>query len=152
MKQSNLEIVRLMLELSRTTALGLDGISNLACKFGGAHLAGYILDLVEAFCTDGQLPVDINLSYIAFSDKKPDAATETYMPDMIFRHPLDTRPLSLKQADNKQVAKILRFCISPVVEKCAIDTQSGFIHGRQLVQNPIDLDFHVRMDAYEFFW
>ena len=83
--------------------------------------------------------------------KKPNAATDAYMPDMIFRYPLDTRPLSVKRADNKQVAKGLHFCMGLVMMECAIDTQSGFIHGRQLAQNIVDLDSQATMNAYDFY-
>ena len=68
----------------------------------------------------------------------------------MFVRPLETRPLSLKQGDNKHAASTLNFCISPCVSEGAIETQRGFIHGRQLVQNPVDLDFHMRAMALGF--
>ena len=112
----------------------MDGISNLAWINGGDELASYIMDLVEAFCGNGVLPAEISLSYMSSLDKKPEAQVDGHNPAIVFRHPLDTRPPSPKQADNKQVAKVLNYCIIPVVEKCAIDTQRGFIRGRQLAQ------------------
>jgi len=88
---------------------------------------------------------------MAFIDKKGEAPIHAQSPGMIFRHPLETRPLSLKQSENKLVASVLNFCISPVVAKCAIDTQRGFIHERILTQNPIDLDYAGRLHAFEYF-
>lgn len=89
---------------------------------------------------------------MASLDKKLEAQVDGHTPPaMVFRPPLDIRPLTLTQADNKQVTQVLNHCISPVVEKCAIDTQRGFIHGRQLAQNVIDLDYHARLDAFDFF-
>ena len=110
-------------------------------KGNGHQLAFYIMELLEAFCGNGILPEDINLGFMAFLDKKLEAQSDGHTPAMVFRRPLDTRPLTLKQADNNQVAQVLNHCISAVIEKCAIDTQNGFIHGRQLAQNVIDLDF-----------
>lgn len=147
MHQPNLEMVRFLMRPLKTTAPGFNGISNLAWKNGGDHLAIYVMDLVETFCGDGVPPADINSSY-AFLDKKPEALAAGHTPAMIFRHPLDTRPLSSKQADHKQVAKVRNFCFSLVVE--TIDTQRGFIHGRQLAQNVIDLGYQARMDAFVF--
>ena len=49
------------------------------------------------------------------------------------------------------MAKVRKYCISPVVENCAVDTQRGFIHGRQLAQTVIDLDHQARIDAFDFY-
>ena len=43
------------------------------------------------------------------------------------------------------------FEISPGIAKGAVDIQTGFIHGRILVQNAVDLDYHVRIKAFDFF-
>ena len=125
-------MVRFLMRKLKSTAPGMDGICNAAWTFGGDALASYIMELLEAFCNNEALPDDVNLGYMAFLDKKPEGQVDRHAPNMIFRHPLDTRPSTLKQADNKQVAKILNHCISPAVEKCAVDTQRGFIRGRQL--------------------
>lgn len=135
---------------SKSSAPGLDDISNLAWKNGGDNMAFCIMDLVETACGDEALPEDINLSIVAFLDKTPEAPADGHTPAMIFTHPLDTRPLSSKQADNEQVARVLNFCISLVVEKCAIGTKRGLIHGGQLAQNVVDLHFRARMDAFDF--
>ena len=56
----------------------------------------------------------------------------------------------MQLADNKQPARVLNYCISPVVSTCVIDSQRGFIFGRQLAQNAADLDYKSRMDVFEF--
>ena len=146
-----LALVQYVMSKLKSTAPGLDGIPNMAWTFGGEYLAQYILDLIDAFCSDEVLPADINWSMMAFLDKSGEAPEHAQAPGMIFRHPLDTRPLSLKQADNKLVAGVLNFCISPAIAHGAIDIQTGFIHGRILIQNVVDLDFHARMQAFDFF-
>ena len=90
----------------KTTAPGLDGIPNMVWTFGGDFLAQYISDLIDAFCSDEDLPADINWSMMAFLDKSGEAPEHAQAPGMILRHPLETRPLSLKQADNKLVAGV----------------------------------------------
>ena len=83
-------MVQYIVSKLKTTAPGIDGIPSLAWKFGGDHLAQYIFDLVDAFCSDQILPIDINLSLIAFLDKACEALVHAQAPGMIFRHPLET--------------------------------------------------------------
>jgi hypothetical protein len=147
----SLLIVELILSKLKTTAPGLDGITNMAWKHGGPAMARYILDLLDAFCEDGELPQDINLGLMAFLDKAGEDPLAASSANTIFRHPSETRPLTLKQGDNKHVASTLNFCIAPAITKGAIDTQRGFIHLRQLGQNIIDLDFSARLQAFDFY-
>lgn len=77
---------------------------------------------------------------MASLDKKSEAPIHAHTHNMIFRHPLDTRFLSLKQVDNKLVARLLNFSISPVVGQCAIGIQRWFVFGKQLAENARDLD------------
>ena len=58
----------------------------------------------------------------------------------ICREPLETRPLSLKNADNKAIAAVVNRSVSEVIKEGTHVTQNGFVPGRQLVQNPVDLD------------
>ena len=44
----------------------------------------------------------------------------------------------------------MNFCISPAIVEGAIDTQRGFIHGRQLAQNAVDLDYFGRAHAFAY--
>ena len=72
-------------------------------------------------------------------------------PGMILRHPLETRPPSVKEADNKVVAWALHFCISPAIGDAA--TPRVFIHGRVLSQSAVDLDSTMfGNDPYCFTW
>ena len=146
-----LEIVEFVLEHLKSTAPGLDGISNMAWKFGGKFMAPYVLGLVDSFCEDEELPTDINDGLMVFIDKLKDETSLSAQPKVVFRHPSETRPLTLKQGDNKHVAATLNFCISPAIVDGAIDTQRGFVSGRQLSQNTVDLDFHGRKHALEYF-
>ena len=50
----------------------------------------------------------------------------------------------LKAGDNKIVAGLINRALSPVVQKHGSKVQRGFIAGRQLIQNAVDLDFEAR--------
>jgi len=147
----NLQIVEFILSKLKSTAPGLDGITNMAWKHGGGAMARYILDLLDAFCENGELPDDINLGLMAFLDKAGEDPQHAVSPAVIFRHPSETRPLTLKQGDNKHVASTLNYCISPAIAAGAIESQRGFIHSRQLGQNVVDLDFHGRKHALQWY-
>lgn len=69
---------------------------------------------------------------------------------MICRHP-SRRPSNLKQADDKLVAGIFDFYISPAIAKGTTDIQIVLIHGRLLIQNAADPNFHSRMQASDLF-
>jgi len=145
----NFQTVEFILLKLKSTAPGLDGITNMAWKHGGSAMARYILDLLDAFCEDGELPADINLGLMAFLDKAGEDPQHAISPEIIFRHPSETRPLTLKQGDNKLVACVLNYCITPAITAGAIDSQRGFIHSRQLAQNVVDLDFYGRLHALQ---
>jgi hypothetical protein len=146
----SLEIVRYILSKLKSTAPGEDGISNMAWKHGGEHAARYIMALLDAFCEGSEVPDDINVGLMVFLKKGEDNPLNAVAPEIVFVHPTETRPLTLKQGDNKHVAATLNFCISPAVVDGAIDTQRGFIYERQLAQNIVDLDFYGRKHAFQF--
>jgi len=150
LQNPNLEMVEYILSKLKSTAPGVSGISSMAWKHGSKDLAVYILDLVDAMCEGTRLPDDFKHSLSVFLRKGGEDAAQGILPEVVFVRPLETRPLSLKQGDNKHAASTLNFCISPSVSHGAIDTQRGFIHGRQLVQNVLDLDFHLRAMAFGF--
>ena len=60
---------------------------------------------------------------------------------------METRPLTLKNSDNKLVAAVTNHAISPVIQACSSAVQNGFVQGRQLTQNIVDLDHASRLYA-----
>jgi len=52
---------------------------------------------------------------------------------------------------NKIVAGVVNYAISPVVAKTASRLQRGFVEGRVLTQNPVDLDSESRRLSFEFY-
>jgi hypothetical protein len=108
------------------------------------------LKLLDAFLCKDKLPEGINHLLFCFSPK-PSGDAGAQNADVVFKHPSETRPLSLKVADNKFIAAAINKSISPVIVKLANDLQRGFIHGRQMLQNNVDLDFHGQADILQFY-
>ena len=101
----------------------------MAWTLGGEYLARYIVDLIDAFCSNQDLPADINWSMMAFIEESGEAPQHAKALGMIFRHPLDTRPLSLKQADNKLVAGLLSFSFLLLLQMVLLISRLGLFKG-----------------------
>ena len=94
------------------------------------------------------LPRGINESITVFIPKASAGADEN--ENAVTVRPLETRPLALKNEDNKAVAGVTNQAISPVVQACASKIQRGFVNDRVLVQNVVDLDFASRAGALRY--
>jgi len=127
---------------------GRDGIINAAWKHGGPHVAKYIGDLLEAHINIKTRPADINDGLFIFI---PKAACEINENEQsCIARPLELRPLTLKNGDNKAVAGVINWAITPAVKAFASKIQRGFVKDRQLVQNVVDLDFESRASALRY--
>jgi hypothetical protein len=60
------------------------------------------------------------------------------------RSPDNTRPLGLKNTDNKTIAATVNYAIAHKVSNWADDSQNGFIIGRQGLNNIVTLDARAR--------
>ena len=96
------------------------------------------------------MPEDINDGLFVFLSKADKDDDKDLSSEGVYRSPLDLRPLTLKNSENKVVAGVINWIIKPVVERAACSIQNGFVGGRQLIQNPVDLDFRARQDSLLF--
>ena len=96
------------------------------------------------------LPLDIIDGLFVFSSKADKDDDLELSNEGVYRSPLDLRPLTLKNSENKVVVGVINWIIKPVVEKAACSLQNGFVGGRQLIQNAVDLDFKARQDSLLF--
>ena len=96
------------------------------------------------------MPLDINDGLFVFLSKADKDDDLERGNEGVYRSPLDLRPLTLKNSENKVVAGVTNWIINPVVEKTACSSQNGFAAGRQLLQNAVDLDFKARQDSLLF--
>ena len=135
--------VRLVLQALPNTASGPDGLPYAAWKHGGEDAISTLWQITDAQCRGELPPTGFNDSATIFVPKG-DFATDAVA---MVRNPMDTRPLSLKNADNKVCAACVSKCIADVVTAGTHESQNGFVRGRQLIQNPVDLDSAARAFA-----
>ena len=129
-------------------ASGTSGVPPPAWKNGGPATGDYIEALTNDALAGKPLPTKTLQGLFVFPPKG-DASPEEVTSCKAYRQPKDLRPLTLKNEGNKMIAGVLNRCIIPTVVLCASILQRGFIPGRQLVQNVLDLDFHSRAHAFD---
>ena len=134
----------------KPTAPGKDGVPNRAWQKGGTFCVEYLTALLDAHLCGIERPLDINEGAFHFIPKSANNTSESAAAEVVYRHPSELRPLTLKNGDNKIIAGCASWCISTVISKSACKLQNGFIHGRQLVQNTVDLDFSSREHCLSF--
>ena len=78
---------------------------------------------------------DLNISTAAFLHK-----SNSDHDELVSWKPVETRPLSLSNTDNKIVSACIAWPLSQEAGDCIAEAQGGFLRERQLVDNIIDLD------------
>ena len=91
------------------------------------------------------MPLDFNDSLSAFVPKGSDDLDEV----LISRDATDTRPLSMKNSDNKTVGSVFNDKMKPVLSKQLCKLQRGFVPGEQLIENVLDLDTASRIHGMQ---
>ena len=99
------------LEILKHTSAGKDGLHNLWYKFGGAFVLYFLVRLTDSYFSGDVLPADINEGLFAFLPKNDKEYDKELSKEGIFTCPLDLRPLTLKNADNKIAAGIINWVI-----------------------------------------
>ena len=128
-----------MIRTSKRSAPGPDGIPYLAWATSlRAQVFLFQACLLWLFC--GTCPVFFNVAYLWLL---PKSAPE----DGIF-DPRDTRPLSGANSDAKIVAKFLSMTFNMVLENWAYWKQRGFIQGRCMIRNVIEIETCVAKMAF----
>ena len=57
--------------------------------------------------------------------------------------PGDTRPLNISNVDNRLLASAARLAWEPILEQWVSQMQRGFLKGRSMIHNIIDVDWHA---------
>ena len=144
--------IKTALHCSKNSMPGPDGIPAAAFKALG-ELAVDVLhgvtvslcsarhkDLLgEAYrdrCTEGQH--NFNLSLLCCLPKKP-YGTDPEQGE--FYRGEDTRPLALVNTDNRIIASAARVAWEPLLSKYISNAQQGFLKGRQMINNIIEVDY-----------
>ena len=128
---------------AKHTSPGLDGIPNAAWSAAG-HVGAKTLFLVGGYLMEGyNMPLDFNSSLSIFVPKGEDPMDDV----LISREATDTRPLGLKNSDNKLIGGVQNDKMKPALSKGLCKLQRGFCPDRQLVQNVLDLDTASRVHS-----
>jgi len=128
------------------SAPGPDGIPFAAWENCG-QLGAETLFLYGAHLAGGDVPHDdFNESIMVFVPK--DVTDREEIEGDIVRGPMALRPLSLKNTDNKTIAGLTNNRLSPVLSKQSFWIQRGFIRGRSMLRNTLDLDTVMRLASF----
>ena len=133
------ECIQKFLRRAKNSAPGPDGLPYaawLACGDSGAStLHGILLDVC-----DGRIPAtsfnDTNIVFLPKSD--------VCCPGGLIAAPGATRPLGLKNTDNKAIAATLASALASAISATASPVQQGFVRGRRFTDNIIEVDWAAR--------
>jgi len=120
---------------------GPDGLPFSSWRATGARGAATLHAVLVHLADGGDVPLWFNDTLGKFAGKgdEEDARIE------VTREAQDTRPLGLKNCDNKTIGGTVNMVAKPVLAKSAIWMQRGFVPGRQLIQNVLDIDTFARI-------
>ena len=104
------------------------------------HGAATLYEVANHLASGFPMPLAFNASESVFPPKgsRDDDARA------VIRRPDETRPLSMKNADNKTICRVLNGLIRHIGTRHVAHIQRGFVAGRQLTQNIVDLDAAAR--------
>ena len=91
------------------------------------------MEELDAYMGGSWVPVEFNDSHLICPPKPIAAQT----PDGAEAEPSETRPLSLRNCDNKLIAGVCAHMLAPAQQKYVVSTANGFVFERQLVDNVI---------------
>jgi len=132
---------------------GPDGIPALAYQLLGSVAVDIMHDTIQSLCSD-QAQAEL---LAAYSDRSPPNSHDfnlsllCCLPKKVSGHDPDagefysgenTRPLALVNTDNRIMASAARLTWEPLLSNYVSLVQQGFIKGRQMLGNVIDIDFH----------
>ena len=95
----------------------------------------------------GPPPAHFNDGLWAFLPKGEQEEDGTSGPGFVERMPGETRPLTMKNTDNKLVAAAVTYASIPTFKNTINSIQQGFVPGRNFVGNVVHLDFESRVNS-----
>lgn len=122
-------------------APGPDGIPKAGWRATRGWGATTLHSLGMLLTTGVLPPISYNDGQQVFITKGEDEEDDK----LVSRFPSETRPLTLKNDDNKIIAATFNFSAKQVLKKGACWIQRGFIPARQLVDNVVDVDSAARL-------
>ena len=129
----------------KNRAPGVDGIVDAAWAQGGEVAACVLYDFMWSLLEGSAPPPEFNVSGWLFDPKKP--TISEICGAAATRAPKDTRPLALKNTDNKNVGGVVAHSLAPTCVHSTSVLQRGFVPSRQLLQNALEMDTFGRIAA-----
>ena len=140
------------LSQAKNSMPGPDGIPAMAYKMLGPLAVDTLYDVFEVLCSDDGQEIlteayrgmtsaqahEFNLSVLCLLPKKATGHDEACGD---YYHPSDTRPLSICNVDNRLLASAARIAWEPILERWVSQYQRGFLKGRSMLHNIIDIDW-----------
>jgi endonuclease/exonuclease/phosphatase family metal-dependent hydrolase len=127
------------------SAPGPDGIPYIALQQAPEDIHRFLYSCYIDVLADNNLPANFNESYMIFLPKGEVDADVFHTA----RTPDTTRPLNLSNTTAKLVAAALNRSLSKLASRTVIGQQRGFVKGRCMVDNVIEIDdFLVRAARY----
>ena len=146
-KPLSLELVSSWLARARGSTPGWDGVPYSAWRGLGLLGAELLHRLMLEQSRALPPPPASNYSMWHFPPQKA-LPTDPPGSNVVVRSPCETRPLALLCTDNKSVSATSCSSMAPVTVSCTSDLQRGFVPGRQILQNVLELDTVSRIHAF----
>ena len=78
----------------------------------------------------------------------PKKVLSSDLPGQVVRKPLEVRPLTLNNTDNKHTCGVSAQAVLGPIREHINPSQRGFVPGRQMLQNVLELDVYSRISAF----
>ena len=121
----------------RLGAFAVDTLFDAAVELSEEH--GHN-SLLEAFPLDANGDTAFNSASMVFIPKK----TAHEANGIRYHLPGEVRPLSLVNTDNRLMANAYRLRVEPLLDKIISPAQRGFLPGRSMLQNVVEIDSDMR--------
>ena len=118
------------------TTPGPDGIPYAAWRGAPREVQRILFRCYLRWMEGDPVPSDFNFAFLALIPK----GSQEEDSRLIARTPEDTRPLSLSNSDCKILANALKATMEDAVGRWAIKAQRGFLKGRKMLQNILDVE------------
>ena len=130
------------LKRAKASAPGPDGIPYAAWLASGSFGTAALYLAMRMMMDGGKPPPGFNNSIGIFL---PKGTADDDTLASVKRTAENTRPLGLKNTDNKTIAAAINLTMSDAIAQWADTQQNGFIRGRQGLNNIIDIDARARI-------
>ncbi len=143
--------IRKALKLSNNSAPGPDGIPFGAWRAMGETAIEILKGALSEFISDEGENImkedcpNFNESLLFFLPKK---STKTAPGDVPAYEAANVRPLNVTNCDNRLLANAVRLVIEPILDRLITRDQRGFLAGRSMLANLLDVDEGMIDAAY----